>query len=95
MQIMMIQLGDIYQVGTIAKISKMMFCWWKYNLIIKVRAIQESRSKVTRDPYFNGKVNILEGKFPEEFQKDSSLEESLKDLLPILHWIQRFLVRHR
>ncbi|MBT0811925.1 endopeptidase La [Litoribacter ruber] len=71
---------DIYQVGTLAKIIKMIVLPdGNTTIIIQGKKRFEITEQVTEDPYFMAKVNYLEETFPEGNKKIEALEESLKD----------------
>ncbi len=71
---------DIYQVGTLAKIIKMIVLPdGNTTIIIQGKKRFEISEQVTEDPYFLAKVNYLEESFPEGNKKIEALEESLKD----------------
>lgn len=71
---------DIYQVGTIAKIIKMIVLPdGNTTIIIQGKKRFEITEQVTEDPYFQAKVEYLEESFPEGNKEIQALEESLKD----------------
>jgi ATP-dependent Lon protease len=71
---------DIYQVGTIAKIIKMIVLPdGNTTIIIQGKKRFKIREQVTDDPYFMAKVDYLEENFPKSSKKIQALEESLKD----------------
>ncbi|KAI9550230.1 putative lon protease-like [Daphnia sinensis] len=72
---------DIYQVGTLAKIIKMIVLP-DGNTTIIIQAGKKRfkiREQVTEDPYFTAKVDYLEENFPKSSRKIKALEESLKE----------------
>jgi ATP-dependent Lon protease len=78
---------DIYQVGTIAKIIKMIVLPdGNTTIIIQGKKRFKIKEQVTDDPYFIAKVEYLEENFPKSSKKIQALEESLKDAaIRILH----------
>lgn len=71
---------DIYQVGTLAKIIKMIVLPdGNTTIIIQGKKRFEIREQVTEDPYFIAKVDYLEENFPKSSRKIKALEESLKE----------------
>ncbi len=78
---------DIYQVGTLAKIIKMIVLPdGNTTIIIQGKKRFKVREQVTDDPYFIAKVDYLEENFPKSSKKIQALEESLKDAATrILH----------
>jgi ATP-dependent Lon protease len=71
---------DIYQVGTIAKIIKMIVLPdGNTTIIIQGKKRFRIKEQVTDDPYFIAKVDYLEENFPKSSKKIQALEESLKD----------------
>lgn len=71
---------DIYQVGTLAKIIKMIVLPdGNTTIIIQGKKRFEIREQVTEDPYFIAKVDYLEENFPKSSRKVKALEESLKE----------------
>ncbi|MBD8491213.1 endopeptidase La [Echinicola sp. CAU 1574] len=71
---------DIYHVGTIAKIVKMIVLPdGNTTIIIQGKKRFKIRETITEDPYFQAKVEYLEETFPEGNKKIQALEESLKD----------------
>jgi ATP-dependent Lon protease len=71
---------DIYQVGTIAKIIKMIVLPdGNTTIIIQGKKRFKIKEQVTDDPYFMAKVEYLEENFPKSSKKIQALEESLKD----------------
>nr|WP_040302971.1 endopeptidase La [Algoriphagus machipongonensis] len=78
---------DIYQVGTLAKIIKMIVLPdGNTTIIIQGKKRFEINEQVTDDPYFIAKVNYLEENFPKSSKKIRALEESLKEAATrILH----------
>lgn len=78
---------DIYQVGTVAKIIKMIVLPdGNTTIIIQGKKRLKIREQVTDDPYFMAKVDYLEENFPKNSKKIKALEESLKDAATkILH----------
>ncbi|WP_133556316.1 endopeptidase La [Algoriphagus boseongensis] len=78
---------DIYHVGTLAKIIKMIVLPdGNTTIIIQGKKRFKIRETVTDDPYFMAKVDYLEENFPKNSKKIKALEESLKDAaIKILH----------
>ncbi len=78
---------DIYQVGTIAKIIKMIVLPdGNTTIIIQGKKRFKIREQVTDDPYFIAKVDYLGENFPKSSKKIQALEESLKEAaIRILH----------
>ncbi|MEN2281391.1 endopeptidase La [Algoriphagus sp. SE2] len=78
---------DIYQVGTLAKIIKMIVLPdGNTTIIIQGKKRFKIKEQVTDDPYFMAKVSYLEENFPKSSKKIKALEESLKDAATrILH----------
>ena len=78
---------DIYHVGTLAKIIKMIVLPdGNTTIIIQGKKRFEITQPLTEDPYFSAKVKYLEENFPKNSKKIQALEESLKDAaLKILH----------
>lgn len=78
---------DIYQVGTLAKIIKMIVLPdGNTTIIIQGKKRFQIREHVTDDPYFIAKVDYLEENFPKSSKKIKALEESLKEAATrILH----------
>ncbi len=78
---------DIYQVGTLAKIIKMIVLPdGNTTIIIQGKKRFKIKEQVTDDPYFMAKVNYLDENFPKSSKKIKALEESLKDAATrILH----------
>ncbi len=71
---------DIYHVGTVAKIIKMIVLPdGNTTIIIQGKKRFQIRETVTEDPYFIAKVDYLEENFPKNSKKIQALEESLKD----------------
>ncbi len=71
---------DIFHVGTLAKIIKMIVLPdGNTTIIIQGKKRFEIKEEVTEDPYFIAKVNYLEETFPKEDKEIEALEESLKD----------------
>ncbi len=71
---------DIYHVGTLAKIIKMIVLPdGNTTIIIQGKKRFEITEEVTEDPYFLAKVKYLEETFPKEDKEIEALEESLKD----------------
>ncbi|WP_194777631.1 endopeptidase La [Pararhodonellum marinum] len=71
---------DIYHVGTVAKIIKMIVLPdGNTTIIIQGKKRFRITETVSEDPYFEAKVNYLEENFPEGNKKIQALEESLKD----------------
>lgn len=78
---------DIYQVGTVAKIVKMIVLPdGNTTIIIQGKKRFQVTEQVTEDPYFIAKVKYLEENFPKSSKRIQALEESLKDAaVRILH----------
>ncbi len=78
---------DIYHVGTLAKIIKMIVLPdGNTTIIIQGKKRFKIREQVTDDPYFMAKVDYLEESFPKNSRKIKALEESLKEAASkILH----------
>lgn len=78
---------DIYQVGTLAKIIKMIVLPdGNTTIIIQGKKRFKIREQVTDDPYFVANVDYLEENFPKSSKKIEALEESLKEAATkILH----------
>ncbi|WP_296701144.1 endopeptidase La [Algoriphagus sp.] len=78
---------DIYQVGTLAKIIKMIVLPdGNTTIIIQGKKRFKIKEQLTDDPYFMAKVSYLEENFPKSSKKIKALEESLKDAATrILH----------
>lgn len=78
---------DIYQVGTVAKIIKMIVLPdGNTTIIIQGKKRFAIAEQVTDDPYFIAKAEYLEENFPKSSKKIKALEESLKDAATrILH----------
>lgn len=78
---------DIYHVGTLAKIIKMIVLPdGNTTIIIQGKKRFEITEALSEDPYFTAKVKYLEENFPKNSKKIQALEESLKDAaLKILH----------
>ncbi|OOG76146.1 endopeptidase La [Algoriphagus sp. A40] len=78
---------DIYHVGTLAKIIKMIVLPdGNTTIIIQGKKRFKVREQVTDDPYFMAKVDYLDESFPKNSKKIKALEESLKDAATkILH----------
>lgn len=78
---------DIYQVGTLAKIIKMIVLPdGNTTIIIQGKKRFKIREQITDDPYFMAKVDYLEETFPKNSRKIKALEESLKEAATkILH----------
>ena len=71
---------DIYHVGTIAKIVKMIVLPdGNTTIIIQGKKRFKIQETITEDPYFQAKVEYLEETFPKGNKKIQALEESLKD----------------
>jgi len=71
---------DIYQVGTIAKIIKMIVLPdGNTTIIIQGKKRFTIKEQVTDDPYFLAKVEYLEENFPKSSKTVQALEETLKD----------------
>ncbi|MDF2159245.1 endopeptidase La [Algoriphagus sp. CAU 1675] len=78
---------DIYQVGTLAKIIKMIVLPdGNTTIIIQGKKRFRIKEQVTDDPYFIAKVDYLDENFPKSSKKIQALEESLKEAATrILH----------
>ena len=78
---------DIYSVGTLAKIIKMIVLPdGNTTIIIQGKKRFRVREHVTDDPYFMAKVDYLDENFPKNSKKIKALEESLKEAATkILH----------
>lgn len=78
---------DIYSVGTLAKIIKMIVLPdGNTTIIIQGKKRFKIREQVTDDPYFMAKVDYLEENFPKNSKKIKALEESLQEAASkILH----------
>ena len=78
---------DIYHVGTLAKIIKMIVLPdGNTTIIIQGKKRFKITETITEDPYFTAKVDYLEETFPKNNKKIQALEESLKDAAAkILH----------
>lgn len=78
---------DIYQVGTLAKIVKMIVLPdGNTTIIIQGKKRFKIKEQVSSDPYFEAKVDYLEENFPQSSKKIEALEESLKEAASrILH----------
>lgn len=78
---------DIYSVGTLAKIVKMIVLPdGNTTIIIQGKKRFKIREQVTDDPYFMAKVDYLDENFPKNSKKIKALEESLKEAATkILH----------
>lgn len=78
---------DIYQVGTLAKIIKMIVLPdGNTTIIIQGKKRFQITEQVADDPYFIAKVDYLDENFPDGNKKIQALEESLKDAAAkILH----------
>lgn len=72
--------GDIYHVGTLAKIIKMIILPdGNTTIIIQGKKRFEITEEITEEPYFQARVNYLEEYFPKENKRIEALEDSLKD----------------
>ncbi|RPA68719.1 endopeptidase La [Cyclobacteriaceae bacterium YHN15] len=78
---------DIYHVGTLAKIIKMIVLPdGNTTIIIQGKKRFKITETLAEDPYFTAKVEYLEENFPKNSKKIQALEESLKDAAAkILH----------
>lgn len=78
---------DIYHVGTLAKIIKMIVLPdGNTTIIIQGKKRFSIVEPLTEDPYFTARVEYLEENFPKNSKKIQALEESLKDAAAkILH----------
>lgn len=71
---------DIYHVGTIAKIIKMIVLPdGNTTIIIQGKKRFKIQEPLREEPYFEAKVEYLEESFPENNKEIEALEESLKD----------------
>jgi ATP-dependent Lon protease len=72
--------SDIYHVGTLAKIIKMIILPdGNTTIIIQGKKRFEITEEITEEPYFQARVNYLEEYFPKENKRIEALEDSLKD----------------
>jgi len=78
---------DIYHIGTLAKIIKMIVLPdGNTTIIIQGKKRFKITDTLTEDPYFTATVEYLEENFPKNSKKIQALEESLKDAAAkILH----------
>ncbi len=78
---------DIYHVGTLAKIIKMIVLPdGNTTIIIQGKKRFKISETLTEDPYFTARVEFLDENFPENNKKIQALEESLKEAAAkILH----------
>ncbi|MFD2202595.1 endopeptidase La [Shivajiella indica] len=78
---------DIYHIGTLAKIIKMIVLPdGNTTIIIQGKKRFKITETLSEDPYFTAKVEYLEENFPKNSKKIQALEESLKDAAAkILH----------
>jgi ATP-dependent Lon protease len=78
---------DIYHIGTLAKIIKMIVLPdGNTTIIIQGKKRFKITDTLTEDPYFTARVEYLEENFPKNSKKIQALEESLKDAAAkILH----------
>lgn len=72
---------DIYSIGTVAKIIKMLVLPdGNTTIIIQGKSRFEIESVVTEDPFLMAKISLLEGNFPKkENKKIKAIVQSLKD----------------
>lgn len=71
---------DIYQVGTLAKIIKMIVLPdGNTTIIIQGKKRFKISEQITDDPYFIAKAEYLDENFPKSSKKIQALEESLKE----------------
>jgi len=71
---------DIFQVGTLAKIIKMIVLPdGNTTIIIQGKKRFKISEQITDDPYFLAKAEYLEENFPKSSKKIQALEESLKE----------------
>ncbi|WP_375585304.1 endopeptidase La [Cyclobacterium xiamenense] len=71
---------DIYHVGTLAKIIKMIVLPdGNTTIIIQGKKRFEIENELSEDPYFQAKVQYLEESFPQNSEKIEALEQSLKE----------------
>lgn len=72
--------NDIYHVGTLAKIIKMIILPdGNTTIIIQGKKRFEITEEITEEPYFQARVNYLEEYFPKDNKRIEALEDSLKD----------------
>lgn len=78
---------DIYHVGTIAKIIKMIVLPdGNTTIIIQGKKRFKISEPISEDPYFTARVEFLEENFPKNSKKIQALEESIKEAAAkILH----------
>ena len=71
---------DIYHVGTVAKIIKMIILPdGNTTIIIQGKKRFEITEEIAEEPYFQARVNYLEEYFPKDNKRIEALEDSLKD----------------
>ncbi|MEX0884102.1 MAG: LON peptidase substrate-binding domain-containing protein, partial [Cyclobacteriaceae bacterium] len=71
---------DIYHIGTLAKIIKMIVLPdGNTTIIIQGKKRFEIEDEVTEDPYFQAKVKYLDETFPQNNEQIQALEQSLKE----------------
>lgn len=71
---------DIYSVGTLAKIIKMIVLPdGNTTIIIQGKKRFKIKEEISDDPYFIAKVDYLEESFPKENKEIEALEQSLKE----------------
>ena len=71
---------DIYQIGTLAKIIKMIVLPdGNTTIIIQGKKRFKVSEQITDDPYFIAKAEYLDENFPKSSKKIQALEESLKE----------------
>ncbi|MBD3627897.1 endopeptidase La [Cyclobacterium sp.] len=71
---------DIYNVGTLAKIIKMIVLPdGNTTIIIQGKKRFQIENEITEDPYFLANVRFLEETFPNNSEKIEALEQSLKE----------------
>ena len=72
--------NDIYHVGTLARIIKMIILPdGNTTIIIQGKKRFEITEEITEEPYFQARVNYLEEYFPKDNKRIEALEDSLKD----------------
>lgn len=72
--------NDIYHVGTLAKIIKMIILPdGNTTIIIQGKKRFEITEEITEDPYFQARVKYMEEYFPKENKEIEAFEESLKE----------------
>ncbi len=72
--------SDIYHVGTVAKIIKMIILPdGNTTIIIQGKKRFEITEEIAEEPYFQARVNYLDEYFPKDNKRIEALEDSLKD----------------